>query len=523
VRYHAAALTPPLHRASTPASRTPPSWATLRAPLVAFVVAFFTQALVVKHLAVDVPVDDEWCFTDTLENVAAHGITWADLAAQHNEHRIVTTRLALFATVAALGEWSPIAMMLVSALVAAGIAGLWAHVLGRLGASPSVVVLSMLLLLTPAQWENMTWGFQSQFYWAVFCALLGVWAVARSSTLDWGGLCVAIGSALVATFSLSSGACSWPVIAVALLARAFAGAESARALASDREVRVKAAAFLGAALVTAMLYSHRFQLTDFGHNRATSVSRSVAWLFILLGFPLTRILGESVRPASVLATLLVWAPVVLALVSSYRQRHRPLALARFTVLLGLLLYCVATVTALAVGRGGIPTTIAPSRYATLTVWGSLLCLLAIGQLASGLDRRRTSGRLARVGLYATGALIVAAHAYRAVDGVAEARRDRDLRVRYQAVVQRYYAAPAGARVLGDPAPYPARYKGWLEARLAVPLVADLLPRGLGSRRGTAASTHGWRLFQAFMDFLEWIAAGCALLLAAMEARAWKRR
>jgi hypothetical protein len=47
-------------------------------------------------LAQPMPVTDQWAFVHQYLNYLGGHFSWADLFAQHNEHRIATTRVVLF-------------------------------------------------------------------------------------------------------------------------------------------------------------------------------------------------------------------------------------------------------------------------------------------------------------------------------------------------------------------------------------------------------------------------------------------
>src|SRR5205809_5407717 len=79
--------------------------------------ALFPLAMVL-HYGVDVPHWDEWApaLAGIYVKAHAHSITFADLVAQHNEHRFLVPRLLLL-PLNALTHFNPIAEMVLEWLI----------------------------------------------------------------------------------------------------------------------------------------------------------------------------------------------------------------------------------------------------------------------------------------------------------------------------------------------------------------------------------------------------------------------
>ena len=133
-------------------------------------------------------------------------LTWTQIVAPHNEHRIVLTRLADLALFSVSGGWNPWTQMLFNAALhaatAAGLAAMFWPALDRAGRTIFVAVLAVVFAGTSG-WQNALWGFQSQVYFANLLTL-GAIAGATSSPLSrgwwWGWL-----AALLALFANASG------------------------------------------------------------------------------------------------------------------------------------------------------------------------------------------------------------------------------------------------------------------------------------------------------------------------------
>ena len=69
-------------------------------------------------------------------------------------------RLLFVAGFLLFGEGSLIGYLLIPALLMGVMAAVWVFMLRRLGVSSWVIVLSLGILLSPSQYENMLWGFR---------------------------------------------------------------------------------------------------------------------------------------------------------------------------------------------------------------------------------------------------------------------------------------------------------------------------------------------------------------------------
>ncbi|MEQ1531291.1 MAG: hypothetical protein ABL925_18390, partial [Methylococcales bacterium] len=92
-------------------------------------------------------------------------LTWADLFAPHNEHRIFTTRVLALFLLEANGVWNPLLQMVVNAGLHIGVLiaviSLCVRVVGR-DYLTSLLVFAVVLFGMPYAWENTLAGFQSQ-------------------------------------------------------------------------------------------------------------------------------------------------------------------------------------------------------------------------------------------------------------------------------------------------------------------------------------------------------------------------
>src|SRR4051812_40037855 len=116
----------------------------------------------------DLPTNDQW----KIEGVDLLG-PWLDgtlrpsaFFAPHFEHVPVWTRLLAWLEVVITGRWDPSIQTTVNALLFAGFVALVVHwVAGQLRPVAALAVTALLVFVGSLShdWENITWGFQSQF------------------------------------------------------------------------------------------------------------------------------------------------------------------------------------------------------------------------------------------------------------------------------------------------------------------------------------------------------------------------
>ena len=147
-------------------------------------------------------------------------LQFSTLVGPHNEHRILWTRLIALALLKINGTWDPILEMAVNAVIHACTIGILLAMLARVLDAAAVlcmVLFSMLVLSVPFGWENLLWGFQSQFYILILLGFLSLYFLCESAAWSprwWIGTILAI----CAYFSIASGALTLPAfISIAIV------------------------------------------------------------------------------------------------------------------------------------------------------------------------------------------------------------------------------------------------------------------------------------------------------------------
>ncbi len=195
------------------------SWGVLLAGLAAIVVS----ANMVITTYSPLPHWDEWSLFDHLATGGGWSLPW--LWAQHNEHRILTTKV-FFLLDAELFHGTQKFLLASIFLVQLLQATLLSWSLRQLGGMQGALWrtgtgLIAYCVFCPTQYENLIWGFQLQFVVTSAMATLsivGLLLYRRESHVRFLVICVL--AATVATWSLANGMLLWPLlIGVALLLR----------------------------------------------------------------------------------------------------------------------------------------------------------------------------------------------------------------------------------------------------------------------------------------------------------------
>ena len=188
----------------------------LRASLLGLV-ALLSLALIAMSLwrgaawSRPIPFYDQWDFVSRIPDILSGRFGFADLIAQHNEHRIATARL-VFLLDLGLADGTGYASIAVLYMALAAIAALLSRgFAGDRSLRTTSFLLFFGLLASPAQWENLSSGFQVQFPLVDLFALLSLSSLIaalvapRGVLRGWASLSVASLFDLLAVFSMASG------------------------------------------------------------------------------------------------------------------------------------------------------------------------------------------------------------------------------------------------------------------------------------------------------------------------------
>lgn len=286
----------------------------------------------------------------------------------HFEHVPVWTRLSAWAQVALAGRWDPFVQTTVNALVYAAFALLVIRWFVRELPRGTALALTLLLVAlggTAHAWENTTWGFQSQFPFALLFLFLhahGTFAHAPGSRRWW----VAQAAGVAALFTLAS---MWLAPLAVVLAGVWTGARR-----SLRDAAPLALVALGLGLLAVV----KITSPPYGTFAQTSNSplHFLRALLDLLGWP-------AGWPGALVVLAAPFAIFALQL------RGRRDATSFDLIVLALGLWAVAQAAALAFARGADYGGYV-SRYGELLAVFTLANALALVRLASASPRARAA-------------------------------------------------------------------------------------------------------------------------------------
>lgn len=165
--------------------------------------AWITQFIFIVRYAVNVPFWDEW------EAINKGGFivnqTFWQIFVQHNEHRIITTKI-LTLVLYYFDGWNLATHQTVNFVIYGILIGVLAYVIKKsIPEIPGWVLLSFILFtLTNVSRENHSWGFQSQFHFSLLFLFLSVLFLFDEKQ-GWGKVLGGTVFSVLTIYSFSSG------------------------------------------------------------------------------------------------------------------------------------------------------------------------------------------------------------------------------------------------------------------------------------------------------------------------------
>jgi hypothetical protein len=355
----------------------------------------------VSRLSVNVPFWDEWELVPLLQKQAEGTLRFADLLAQHNEHRpFFPVLIAL--KLARITHWNIRAEVFLGLALAGALLLVLAFLIKRTvapygwGLAATGLVTASWLVLSPLQWENWLWGWQLEWFLCnlaavASAALLTQWPDRRPA---WLGVGLAAGAAVVASYSLAAGLCAWVAFLFMFVVR--------------KRLRAGLVVWAAAAAGTVGLYFLHFNPSggDLGFALRHPLD-FVSYLLKYVSAPVSSPGWYSAFEGFLLVAAFAAATFFLA------ARH-PEAAQRASVWVSLGLFTLLGAAITGVGRlqYGVAQS-QSSRYTTLstvfTLSTLMLVLIALGS-ALPVERRRTWGlRIAELAAMAVIALLIGAN------------------------------------------------------------------------------------------------------------------
>jgi len=197
------------------------SWAKQGVALLLPLLPVLYVVTLIARYGVDVPYADEFTLAPLLVKAHQHTLTLSDLFAQHNEHRYFFTKL-LFIAISFTAQGNLRAEMFFSVvLTALSSVNLWILLRKTVPLSVErrlfILFLFNLLLFSPVQAENWTWGFQFPLFFCNYLVTCGILVAFSSIPLARKFVFCAV-LAFIGSFSFGGGVLLWAVTFPAALA-----------------------------------------------------------------------------------------------------------------------------------------------------------------------------------------------------------------------------------------------------------------------------------------------------------------
>lgn len=178
--------------------------------VIGILIPIFLYLYYLLKFGVDVPFLDQWLFVPLLKAYYNHEGWFSMLFEQHNEHRLIFPRL-IFLLLAKLTDWNTKIEMFAGWIVCIFNFGLIWLILRQTRIKATWILVPLAwIVFSVGQWQNIIWGWQLQWYMAVFGVLAAVLFLIKTSVSNWYIIPAAI-SGILATFSLTNGLLIWPM------------------------------------------------------------------------------------------------------------------------------------------------------------------------------------------------------------------------------------------------------------------------------------------------------------------------
>jgi hypothetical protein len=350
-------------------------------PAAAFFPALVPLIAIILY-GVDIPFGDEWDIAGPLfYKLSNHTLTFADIIAQHNEHRIAVTRLIILA-IGKLTHYNVKAEMFVTWAVAC-IISLLVYRLGQrtLFAQRAALrfwsyaawFLSNLMIFHLIQYENWLWGMEVHFFLPTLCLLSAALALV-SGLPRWLSIPIAILMSVLSTYSAANGMILW-IVLIPLTRRA--GKSDASLIIKD----IWTVCWIICAILTIWSYFHGYIKPPQHPSLLEALKHPlqfILYFLVYLGSPLGPGTELTILPQSIAVGIVVTLLYVGTLLYAWHRRQDQDLAKRALPWLTLGAYVVATalVTDFARLGFGFDEAIA-SRYNTISgmMYVSLIYLI----------------------------------------------------------------------------------------------------------------------------------------------------
>jgi hypothetical protein len=338
--------------------------------IAAYAIPLLITVLFIIKYSYNLPIWDQWELVPYLEKIQrGESISLAQLAEQHNEHRLLFPRLIMLA-LAQSTYWNVnyevltgfIFFSFTSLLIFFSITELFDLIRYTRRYKTGLFIsflLSAILYFSLSQSQNLLWGWQLQIFLDVLCVVAGAFYLTRGDSVQWKQIALGLVLGVIATFSFANGLTYWLVGGLILILRAKA----------TKHIIWKALVWISTAAIAAWCYFHDFKHPANEPSVFYALYHPVnflSFMFSCLGASIMRF-GIAARISSYFAGAAGF--MAIAAVTRCLLKDKVFFDKRFVFWHSLLFYSLVSCALIAVGRAGGGVELAgESRYVTITVF-----------------------------------------------------------------------------------------------------------------------------------------------------------
>lgn len=175
--------------------------------------------LFIRAYGVNVCFWDQWDFIPLLDKMFSGQLSFTDLYAQHNEHRIFFPRLIML-LLGLITHYNNVAEMYFSwfllCLINCLLLRIYTRSFGVTQGALAKFIPVVWLIFSLRQWENLLWGFEIAWFMVVLFLLLSLYLLGTSRSVGWR-FALSVASAVVCSFSSAQGLLIWPIGLIQIL------------------------------------------------------------------------------------------------------------------------------------------------------------------------------------------------------------------------------------------------------------------------------------------------------------------
>lgn len=330
--------------------------------------------LFIKEYGVNVPFWDQFHFIPLLDKMFSGHLSFADLFAQHNEHRTPFAWLTML-LLGSITHYNNVAEMYFSwfllCLTSCVLLSVYIRNFGTSQGALAKFIPVVWLIFSLRQWESLLWGITLSIFMMVLFFVLSVYSLEKSRNIG-GWFVLSIVSGVICSFTFANGLLIWPIGFIQILWTWWSQRKEYKWSYSKM---ISVWCLMGILVYIAYFVgyvqpSHHPSLLYFMHHPFSSAS----FLMVCIGSPL----AVDIYTAAAMGILLL-ASYIYVLVYAIKRDSQTRSVMTFP--LSLVSFSLLTAAILVLARSGFGVEQAlSSRYTTLIAPGIVGLYLLILQL-----------------------------------------------------------------------------------------------------------------------------------------------